>query len=330
MKKLILKLEIFFRALMFGLKSANKIAFEDKDSNDGGIGGIEQQNEAHNVYKDMLKGEVTQEVKEFRHEMYYSERASHKYEYAGNGTAKRNDFFDYSGKIDRSDGFKVQIVQEVKEEITPLGDMGVTVYGKNVDLDEKAKGDMRVKDKRDFTIKLGRDFLPTMRLEEYTNKLVVKRVDEQHVALDFYTSIYPKQFDNRHRIFVNAIEKIYEGDKRSEILDFNSVNFIAYNAYGSDDLKEYEYNNISFDTILIFDGNYVLRFFGDIVKDGEDLISEFYEEAAAKKSENHEARKGATIGLDTVLAKMAQDEYDTDTAEILAKELNNNGTPTTD
>ena len=53
------------------------------------------QDEENNVLHDLLRGEVTQEVRELRHEMYYAERESHKYKYTGNGTAvKKNSLYD--------------------------------------------------------------------------------------------------------------------------------------------------------------------------------------------------------------------------------------------
>ena len=159
-------------------------------------------------------------------------------------------------------------------------------------------------------------------MEQYANKIIVKRVDDTHAVLDLYTWAEKRQFDNRHKLFISALEKIYMGDKRSDIVDFNNLEFITYNAYGADDLRHFSYNNVHFVDVIKFDGSYVLRFTADIVKDGEDLIEEFYDEIAARKSENHEARKEVNeLSIEDAVQQMEDDNYDIDQAEDLLKEL---------
>ena len=76
MKRLWAKIKIFFFYLFAGMKNANDVAFTgQKDVEAGDGSGIEQQKEVNSVYKDLLRGELTQEVIELRHEMYFAERA---------------------------------------------------------------------------------------------------------------------------------------------------------------------------------------------------------------------------------------------------------------
>lgn len=310
LKKIYNKIRSFMFYLFWGLKSADKIAFTTKENslNDGSV--LEQQNEDNVVYKDLLRGEVTQEVKELRHEMYFSERKSHKYKYLGNGiVTKKNDIFDYPGKIDKTDGFPLQILQPNIEDTGTLSE-------------NLAESDYRLKNKKEFTIDIERDFIPRFRLEEFTNKLVVKRINETAVMLDFYTPIYKSQFNTVHKLFLKELEKIYMGNVRSDVIDLKQVEFISFRAFGTDDLKRYTYNNVEFDNILIFDGHYVIKFTADIVNDGEDLIDEFYCEEEEEKSRNHAPRNnnGGCIDFTTALCK-ANDDYDYKQAEELIGDL---------
>ena len=309
-KKIYNKIRSFFFYIFWGLKSADKIAFGAKEdpSNDGTV--FEQQNEQNSVYKDLLKGEVTQEVKELRHEMYFSERKSHKYKYIGNGiVSKKNEIFDYPGKIDKTDGFPLQILQPNIEDTGTLSE-------------NLSEVDYRIKNKKEFTIDIERDFIPRFRLEEFTNKLVVKRINENAVMLDFYTPIYKSQFNTIHKLFLKELENIYMGDVRSDVIDFKQVEFISFRAFGTDDLKKYTYNNIEFDNILIFDGHYVIKFTADIVNDGEDLINEFYCNEEEEKSRMHAPRNenGQTIDFLTALCK-TEDKYDYEQAKDLIENL---------
>ena len=300
----------FFFYIFWGLKSADKVAFGTKEDSSNAGTVLEQQNEQNSVYKDLLKGEVTQEVKELRHEMYFSERKSHKYKYIGNGVVtKKNEIFDYPGKIDKTDGFPLQILQPNIEDTGTLSE-------------NLSEVDYRIKDKKEFTIDIERDFIPRFRLEEFTNKLVVKRINENAVMLDFYTPIYKSQFNTIHKLFLKELEKIYMGDVRSDVIDFKQVEFISFRAFGTDDLKKYTYNNIEFDNILIFDGHYVIKFTADIVNDGEDLINEFYCKEEEEKSRMHAPRNenGQTIDFLTALYK-AEDKYDYEQAKELIGDL---------
>jgi len=322
MKKLWLNIKIFFFYLFKGLQNANDVAFTaQKDVTPGADNGIEQQKEVNNVYKDMLKGELTQEVIELRHEMYFSERRSHQYVYAGNGHAvKKNNVFDYKGKLDLSDGLPVVLVQENKEDNGSLMDFGIYHMGEEVELTEKATGDLGKKDKRNFTINITRDFIPRFKLEEHITKLVVKAIDDEHSMLDIYVPMYRSQFDNKDKFFQSELNKIYMGDVRSDLINFTSLDFVTYNACGADDLIKYVFNNIKFDNILKFDGSYVLKFTAD---NGEvnDYLDEMYDERTEELSRNHVARENNTVSAEVFMQELEDDKYDAEQAADLLKEL---------
>lgn len=281
--KIIKKLKHYLFSILYyffsGLKAADKkMMSADSNNKDGDGGNIEIQNEEESVYKDLLRGEITQEVRELRHEMYYSERESHKYKYIGNGVAVKKDslFSEEMKNLEHSDGFPIQIVQVNYED----------TGGLNVNLDKNSGKNLG----RSYTIEIKRKFTPRFKLEEFCNKLVVKRVDEKHAMLDFYVTKYRSQFKHRQKVFTNEMEKIYMGDKLSDVLMFDSVKFITNKAYGAYDLIIFEYNNIEFDNIVEYEGNYVLKFFADIVCDGEDIVKEFYDKKADEKFKTHARR----------------------------------------
>ena len=299
-KKLNARLYTFFVYIFYGLKAADKAAFSSDSSANGNKGNIEVQDEEQSVYKDLLRGEVTQEVRELRHEMYYSERESHKYKYVGNGIAvKKNDIFSDEVKgLENSDGFKVILVQNNAEDTGGVRDA------------------LEMGDHREYTLKIERNFIPRFRIEEFTHKLVVKSVDDKHVMLDFYLTKYESQFNRRHRPFLNEVDRIYQGDKQSDVLDFHGVHFVTFRAWGASDLVEYKFENVEFDNIVEFNGDYVLKFFADIVE-SSDMLDEFYDEVAAEKNANHERRKGKnTINLLEITTNV-ESEYNVDEASRL-------------
>lgn len=324
LKKVWLKIRLFFFYLFSGMKNANDLAFTGNKDVDGGNGlSIEQQKETQSVYKDLLKGEITQEVIELRHEMYFAERASKKYKYNGNGRAvKQNTIMDYKGALECSDGLDVLLVQENKEDMGSLMDFGIYNMGNNVCYSKEIDDKLRSVRERKFTINIKRDFIPRFKLENYTTKIVLKPINEEQTLFDLYTYKYVKQFDNVHKLFMKQIEQIYMGDIKNDIIDFNSLNFITYNAHGSDDLLEYEFDNIKFENIIKYDDSYVLRFVANNVKMGEDLISEFYDEETDRKSQEHAPRNVKTISIDTFNNILLNDEEKNNKEIELLKTLN--------
>jgi hypothetical protein len=199
-------------------------------------------------------------------------------------------------------------VQENKEDVGGLIDFGIYNIGEEVCYDKKNDEKLRSIKERKHTIKIQRDFIPSFRIENYTNKIVLKPLNEKQTLFDLYTYKYNKQFDNVHKLFLKQIEQIYIGDIKNSILDFNNLNFITYNAHGSDDLLEYEFTNIKFENIIKYEDSYVLRFIGDNVKMGEDLIMEFFDETTDRKNKNHEARKAPTLSAETFMKELLTDE----------------------
>ena len=88
MVNILKKIRVFFLSIFFSFKKIDNLLVNSNKEADNKIDGslsIEQESESKSVYDDLLRGEVTERVRELRHEMYYSERKSKEYLYIGNG-----------------------------------------------------------------------------------------------------------------------------------------------------------------------------------------------------------------------------------------------------
>lgn len=309
MKKIWIKIRIFFFYLFKGLISADKIIKNDNENNISQDSSIEQEIEQQSVFKDLLKGELTEEVKELRHEMYYAERRSHEYSYNGGGNAKKNNLFDYKGSAEMSDGNPIKLVLNNKQIINSLCDDGVAIYGSDVAISEELQGNFNIpisKGDEKYCFDVTRKFFPRFKIEKYTTKLIVKDIlnDEKNAFLDFYIPMYKQQFNNITKLFQSELDRIYQGDVKSDLLDFDKISFITKNCYGAPDLFLFEYDKPTFIDIIKFDGCYVLRFKCNIVINGEDTLTDIYHEATDKKIKNKERRKNAKVDFTTYSANI--------------------------
>ena len=139
--------------------------------------------------------------------------------------------------------------------------------------------------KSERPIILNRDNLPNFYLENFTLKMNVRVIDKTNKLLEFYVSKYPDEYNRTSRLFISEVKKIMNEGIASTMLDFNEINFITYKTLGADDYLEYEYNNISYDKIVEYNGYYVIKFNAKIKTDGNDILDAYRVKELDKKYE---------------------------------------------
>lgn len=259
------------------------------DSVEGGINVVQDVNQGvHELAKALLRGELTEEVKQLRYRNYKVDREAKKYKYFSPTLAlkkkegKDNKFISF----DKSDGLEVITIQynyAISEDVLDA-------------IKQIENGGRGKKTKYKFEFK--RDFIPRFRMEEFAKKVVVKRLDETHAILDFYFSKYPERFFRRSddksfrsKVFIHEIESIRDKGVKSDMLDVEELRFVTNHAYKQDDLMEFVFKNIMFREVSEFDGDYILRFKASIEHDGIDLTAAFYNKEMAEKYENKEKKE---------------------------------------
>ena len=134
-----------------------------------------------------------------------------------------------------------------------------------------------------------RDFTPRFRLEYFTKKMVVRKIDGPEYLLELYISKYPKEFNVNSRLFVKFFEKEKENLK-SQIFDINGIEFITEkNDIGVDDGFLYEFTVNEIDKIIEYDGNYVVKYKATL-DNVEDIKDYFIHEELDEKYKNKERR----------------------------------------
>lgn len=269
--KIWFNIRTFFHLFFRGLNQADKVAFGSKEESLNKDSSIEQQQEVDCVWNDLIKGEVTQRVKDLRYETAHAVRESKHYEYIGNGIAKKRTMYDYKGVAENSEGYDIVLVQDNSKIIKGVGD----AFNNPI---------------IEYEIKVNAPFKLKHRVDSYLKKVILRKDNEEKYYLDLYFSKYLEKYNNVHKFFLSELTRIYKGkDMRSDILLINSVEFITKNAYGDNDDVIYKIDLTEFRDIKEFDGNYVLTFHAKI-KEKDDLIRLVYDEKSAEKFNNKTAR----------------------------------------
>lgn len=300
MKRFIIWVKSLFFGLFLGLKKTEEKVLTSSGKDDDYIGGIQQQVREKSVAQALLRGELTQEVKELRHRVYKVDREAKKYEYYSPMLAvKRDENMLKEAKCDKSDGYKLITVQDnylnkdtVLETLNNVKDEDIAKLSEDGEVSINIG---KVKKNNNYAIKIERDFSPKFKIENFTKKIVVKEHEEK-VFFGLYVSIYENDDIALSRQFLNATKRLKNG-KKEDFVIFNSLEFITRHAYGLPDMIKFKFKNIKFIDIKEYDGNYIFNFECEYQTNAEDLTKEFFDEKMEKKYET-KAKKELTYEFD--------------------------------
>lgn len=123
-------------------------------------------------------------------------------------------------------------------------------------------------------LNIGREFKPKFEIEQYTKKLVIRKINDEEFLLEFYISKYPDEYNRKSRLLISEIKRL-KNNPKSDIIEFDRVGFITDKTIGVNDGYEYEFKVSGFDKIIEFNGYYVVKFKSKILVDGKFIYDRF-------------------------------------------------------
>lgn len=189
-----------------------------------------------------------------------------------------------TGSNDAMDNDYISILDEVSFNLDADGGVLSATHGSIKSTEYFATN------KNEKPIVVEREYIPNFKIEDYTTKLNVRKINKKQRLLEFCVSIYADEYNRTSRLFLSAIKKAMENPSQANMLSIDKVSFVTYKTMGASDYLEYEYKITSFDKIIEFNGNYVIKFIGDITIDGKDILEEHRVESLDKKYENKEKK----------------------------------------
>jgi hypothetical protein len=225
---------------------------------------------------DLLHGKITQEVITLRARMYKVLEAAENYSYSDGERGFRKDRTKISKNIkgEPSDDYKVEMVfsnEKIPASFLEAAD----------DVDTKPENAMVI----------DRSITPKFKIEDYTDKLYVKNIDEETKLLEFHINKYSDVYDKKTVFLINDIKKAIKNPRVSDLLDIDRITFITYNTLGVKNFMEFQYDVIGFHKIIEHEGNFVIKFKCKPIVNGKNIVEEFKDEELDKRYANKEKRK---------------------------------------
>ena len=271
----------------------------------------------------LIKGEVTQEVKDLRWRMYKMLNASDKMIVTSMGVDEEGyhdldieEPNELGGKVllakikmDEFDDYPLEMV--LKNEPITLGtsaafndnlsaytdtqvaetviknEMGEIIGATLGEIDNDAYQSFI---KSENPLEVIREYMPKFEIEKYTKKLNVRTISEKEKLIEFYVSKYPDEYNRKTRLFISEVKRAIENPRSTDILDIKNISFVTYKTIGVKDFHHFKYEVKSFDKIIEFDGNYVIKFKCGVMVNGEYLLEKYREEELEIKYQNKERK----------------------------------------
>lgn len=221
----------------------------------------------------LIRGEITEEVKNLRWRMYKVANASRSFKFKVSGYTKEgkptfsmeevNNKDSISNiKVDEYDSYKLEMVVDN----TPITS--------GSDIEEVMTAEELEAVKQELPINISRSSIPKFDIERYTKKMLVRDIDGDKKLLEFYVSKYPEELKRSSYFFISEVKKAIENPRQSSMLDINTVKFITDRTLGVDDFLEYEYKIESFDKIITFNEFYVIKFIAKTIINGVFILED--------------------------------------------------------
>jgi hypothetical protein len=295
-------------ALMLALANVERNALKQRGGSLSDDIGQEQQVNQNQFILDLMQGRVTQEVKNLRWRMYkildylQGKDVTVTTDKDGNVKYEAKDKVYKQKlkkvKIDDTDTYYLELViDNTSSETMGYTDMLDDKILKQTE-DSKSLGSINLSEyttyvKKEGKVLIKRTTMPRFKLERYLKKVNVRDIDGDTKLLEFYVNKYPDEYDRLQKMFIHDVKKTIENPRTSTLIEIDSISFITYKDTGIADNRYFEFDMLSYDKIVEFDGSYVIKFKAKPTVWAESVIEQFREKELDAKYETIERKENA-------------------------------------
>ena len=302
-----------------------KIAGDEMFGQRGGAGSKGEVNKklsVEGVMRDFINGEETERVKEFRDAYYRILNEADKYK------VKLNVKINNDGEIDalsataekKEMAYFDKKIDVYNPELKPIRVIQDNFkFAKNSSFDGEAVFKEFIEGgvlNYDTTLTIKRDgFRPRFEIEKFANKVVVLGDGNNgEYNIHIYTTMYASQFGKIDAIYIAELTRMRTQENyKTDITSMESLSFVTDKSYHCDNRCEFEFVDIRYNGIEVYDGNFVIMFTGKAIKDGISLMSKYHTDAMDKKYGKMENKKNVidvfTIDRNENKRKEAENNY---------------------
>lgn len=201
--------------------------------------------------EDLVNGQLTTRVQEFRKQHYMLLRESEKYNF----------------KWGKDGDFELLTESEVKARRNGKGDP-YDSYDVEVTVDNKSISSGILESSTVRPIKIQRGVFPKYRIEEYTDTVLIRDIDGKNKLVEFY--IPKNQYQDQ--TLLKEIELLKTNPKVNDFVNITNLNFTTPGGAG----MRFSYKFLALSKVVEYNGNYIVKMFAEQTEDprwiGEDFM----------------------------------------------------------
>ncbi len=303
-------------AIAFALSSVEKNSFSQNGGNLDNDINQEQRHNQGTLADSLINGVVTAEVEALRWRTYKvleaannwrteitydkdGKRISNHVQYDNKAILsgiKQDTFDDYNLEMVVINApINLSVIDMLDDDTITFTDSPTVFFDERLKQEVTRHGEISMSDistnKNERPIKIDREELPKFQIEDFTIKLHVRDISKTEKLLEFFINKYPDENNRTTRLLISDIKKAIENPRASNMLNIKEVGFITYKTIGVRDFLEYQYKITSFDKIIEFGPNYVIKFKAEVLVDGESVVEKYRNDELDTKYKNKESKK---------------------------------------
>lgn len=270
-------------ALSLALSSVEKNAItQTKDTLGEGVKSVMDINEGR-LSNDLMKGKITKEVQQMRWRMYKVLFHSKKKQISSEDDEIAVTNVDLKKSLDKisrpdSEGDILMCIGNAEQTLSMEELEGIKDSMSYVEFDTIMKTKRR--------LIINREYRPKFEVENFAEKLIVYQLDNKKVHLDFYINRYSDIYNKKTAFLIKEIEKAKKSPRLCDMLSIDNLGFITNEDIGIEDFLEFLYKIDGFKEVIDFEGYYILRFTGEPLINGDNVIEDFIDHELEDKYKN--------------------------------------------
>jgi hypothetical protein len=281
----------------------------------------EQKLQQSSLMSALLRGEVTQEVESLRWRMYKVIGEAQNYKTTINNIKRDDDNFEdnddevfsvTTAKINieesrnrlkniiiyNGDEHPLELVLDNLEITSSIIDILGKIRLDSVTGDSKGRiggvtsSNMNSSVKSHYKMEFTRDFRPKYEIEEFIDKIHIRSFDNSKKIIELCVFKYEDETKPLKRILLSELKKGLKNPIHAQTFNFNKINFVTEKTTGYHDFMIFEYENVKLFQIVEFNQYFIIRYYGEVTKNGEYLFEKYRLEELEEKYANKERKNG--------------------------------------
>lgn len=141
-----------------------------------------------------------------------------------------------------------------------------------------------------YPLIIDRDGMHTHDIETFTEKVYIRQINDEEFLLELLIQEKPNPSRENSKAFVNLLSKAKDNIAFGDVLNIKKLMFVTSRTLGAKNNLLFEYDDLKFVSISIYNGFYHVKYEAKILTNGKNLLENFIDSDLEEKYKNKEKK----------------------------------------